>query len=543
MNILPITASCNVKKNFTNKHQTFSGNPFAKRDLPLVFHETKKLADKFMKGTSGCRGKYGKELTLDHLKMLGLGFAATISSQCAKPTVMLGGDKRLGTKEAMPMLTSLYRKMGVSVISPNTDAIPTPIHSYTCMAKGINGTLLTASHNPWTDVGMNFVTKDGTIAPTEVNQNYANRMLEFHKKGYYRENLVDGELTKVDMFPQYEKFMTETADIDWDMIRKSGISIHYDGLHGAGTEFVERLFAEKEIPLNIVNSTVKEGPNPTDANLPELKTAIKADKKPFKIGLANDGDADRFGLVDENGTFIHPNEVLLLLAHHLKYNKGRGGAIVKSHATTDLLSVFAENNGLQTIQTPVGFKYLGEEVLDAQKAKKPVLLAGEESGGMTFGEYLPEKDGIVAISLLAELVAKEQKPISKILANVKSDLGVASYSDNISKTISDSDKFAKIQENVSDLYAAAISGKKTIFDNYGLELNIPATIAHAQNIEHYKKGGDGVKFIFGEKSSLLIRKSGTEPKSRGTIEAIEKNAPEAKNIFEKLNAVFTEIMQ
>ena len=195
MNISPITVSGNVKKNVTNKQQSFSGNPLVARDLPLLFHETKKLADKFMKGTSGCRGKYGKELTLDHLKMLGLGFAGVIITQSARPTVMLGGDKRIGTQEAMPMLTALYRKMGVSVISPITDAIPTPIHSYTCMTEGINGTLLTASHNPWADVGMNFVTKDGTIAPTEVNQKYANRMLEFHKKGHYRENLADGELT------------------------------------------------------------------------------------------------------------------------------------------------------------------------------------------------------------------------------------------------------------------------------------------------------------------------------------------------------------
>ena len=543
MNISPITVSCNVKKNVTNKQQSFSGNPLVARKLPLLFHETKQLAEKFLQGTSGCRGKYGKELTLDHLKMLGLGFAATISSQCAKPSVMLGGDKRLGTQEAMPMLTALYRKMGVSVISPNTDAIPTPIHSYTCMTEGINGTLLTASHNPWADVGMNFVTKEGAIAPTAVNQNYANRMLEFHKKGYYRENLADGGLTKVDMFPKYEEFMTGVADINWDMIRNSGISIHYDGLHGAGTEFVERLFAEKEIPINIVNSTVKEGPNPTSENLPELKAAVKADKSPLKIGLANDGDADRFGLVDENGTFIHPNEVLLLLAYHLKNNKGRSGAIIKSHATTDLLSVFAENNGLKIINTAVGFKNLAEKALEEQKAGKPVTLAGEESGGMTFGEYLPEKDGIVAISLLAELVAKEKRPISKILAEIRTSLGVECYADNISKKIEDPDKFAQIQKNVSDLYNVAISGQPTIFDNYGLKLNIPATKAHAANIEQYKKGGDGVKFIFGDKSSLLIRKSGTEPKSRGIIEAIEKNEPEAKNIFEKLSAVFTEIMQ
>ena len=251
MNISPVN-SLQTSKIHQNSKPAFKGNPMVTRELPLLFHETKQLADKFLKGTSGCRGKYGSELSLKHLKMLGLGFAAVVCSQSARPTVMLGGDKRVGTKEAMPMLTGLYRKMGVSVISPNTDAIPTPIHSYTCMTKGINGTLLTASHNPWADVGMNFVTKDGTIAPTEVNQNYANRMLAFHEKGYYRESLADGGLTKVDMFPQYEKYMTETADIDWDMIRKSGVSIHYDGLHGAGTEFVQRLFAEKEkIHLNI----------------------------------------------------------------------------------------------------------------------------------------------------------------------------------------------------------------------------------------------------------------------------------------------------
>jgi phosphomannomutase len=232
------------------------------------------------------------------------------------------------------------------------------------------------------------------------------------------------------------------------------------------------------------------------------------------------------------------------MAHHLKNNKGRGGAIVKSHATTDLLGVFAENNGLQTIQTPVGFKYLGEEVLDAQKAKNPVLLAGEESGGMTFGEYLPEKDGIVAISLLAELVAKEQKPISKILADIKSDLGVASYSDNISKTINNPDKFAQIQENVKWIFDAETQGiKSAIFKKHGLDLNIEATKAHAATINEYKPGGDGVKFIFGDKSSLLIRKSGTEPKSRGIIEAIETNDVLAKERFERMKAAFTEIMQ
>lgn len=542
MNILPV-ATFAVRNNQANKQQSFSGNPFVRRDLPLMLHQTKGLADKFLKGTSGCRGEYGKELTLKHSLMLGLGFVKFVKDTQKKNLVMVGGDERSSSKEVVPALIDLYRKMGVSVIASETESVPTPLIAYTCMSRKILGTLETASHNPWKDLGQNFITAYGTIAPYEMNKQIAENMIDFNKQGFYRESLLCGDLTKVDIFPEYEKYMSRISNIDWDMIRKSGVSIHYDGLHGAGTQFVKRLFAEKDIPLNVVNSSVKEGPNPTDANLPELKNAVKNDKSILKLGLANDGDADRFGLVDENGTFIDANDVLLLLAHHLKNNKGKSGDIVKNHATTDLLTVFAENNGLKTIQTPVGFKFLGEEVLNAQRDGKPVLLAGEQSGGMTFGTYMPEKDGIVAISFLAELVAKEQKPISKILTNIKSDLGVVSCYDNISRTISDTDKFLQIQDNVKSIYNAAVAGKKTIFDYFGLELNIPATKKHARIIEKYKDGGDGVKFIFGEKSSLLIRKSGTEPKSRGIIEAIEKNAPEANNIFNRMKSVFNEIMK
>ena len=188
---------------------------------------------------------------------------------------------------------------------------------------------------------------------------------------------------------------------------------------------VPRLLKDFEIPFEEVVSGGQEGPNPVAKNLTLLSEKVASSDAAMKIGLANDGDADRFGVVDEKGNFVDANEVILLTAYHLAKNKGLEGA---NQATSTQVDALAEKFNLQSMRTPVGFKFIGEEIIDLRKDGKDILVAGEESGGLTVQGHIPEKDGIIAIMLMADLVATEKKPLSQILADAKAFSGKISSS-------------------------------------------------------------------------------------------------------------------
>ena len=499
--------------------------------IKVPVQKAKFVANSLSTSTSGHRAPYLSEnFTKDIVKLITLGVAkfATYNAKDAKaPTVLIGGDTRQATRESLPLIKDTLLKQGVNVIEIEKP-VPTPLLALAAKEKDVDlAVLMTASHNPWNDGGFNLVTKAGAIAPAEVTQEVAKYMVGFAESGFAIENEKPvGKTIKFDPFEMYKEAIDQSGLVNWKNIKDSGLTVYYDGLKGTGEYVVPRLRKANGIKYNEIKSEGQKGPNPTDENLTLLKSEIAKSNNPLRIGLANDGDADRFGIVDEKGNFINANDVILLTGYHLAKNKGKSGAVIRSQATSMQLDQLADNYGLQKFETPVGFKYIAEDILDLRKEGKDILVAGEESGGLTVNSHIPEKDGIIAISLMMDLVATEKKPISEILKNVKNELGVFYSINNFSKRMTDESAKNAIMAKVENTYNEAMNGKVDFGTAHKIDAKKTADLR--ASMENYRKGGDGYKFILTDGSSVLMRKSGTEPLVKCYIEATGKDANAAK---------------
>lgn len=516
----------------------------------------KKAALSLVSSTSGHRAIYGTSLfNRDLMKLFAAGVGEWVRNhplkdKSKKPTVMIGGDTRQATKECMQDMKDVLLSQGINV-RINKQPIPTPLHALYAKENkdDVNlSILLTASHNPWEYGGVNLVTKDGAIAGSDVTQDVANEIIDISEKGGYSVNTEDqgSEITvDEDAYQLYKTKIEQSGLIDFEKIKESGIEINYDSLDGTGGYVLPRLFEEKEIPLNSFSPEGREleGPNPEAKNLIPLMKKVANSKAKLAIGIANDGDADRFGVIDKDGSFISPNDVILLAAYHLNKNKGKQGPIVKSQTTSTLLDTFAKARGLETHTTPVGFKYVGEDIIDIRKNGSDILIAGEESGGLTVPNHIPEKDGIIAVMLLTDLMATEQKPLSQILKEMKEEMGVHFEASSFSKTLDDDKKKEEIINKMDALYTNAVDTGENHFTE-GFDIDVERTKAHRDAMMAYSGKPDGVKLFFENGSSVLVRKSGTEPKVRGYVEAYGENDTKAlENMQTLTNILLNEIMQ
>ena len=496
------------------------------------------VANSLSTSTSGHRATYGSEVfNKEVVQLMTLGvakYAKEVAKEKGKdPLVLIGGDTRQASKESLGLIKDTLVDQGVNVLLIEKP-VPTPLHALATRENDIDvSILLTASHNPWSDGGFNLVTKEAAIAPPSVTKKVSENIVQIAKEGSFTVNNQNkGKVVKDFPYEMYKDTLNSYDLIDWKKIADSKISIHYDSLKGTGENVFPRLLKDYKIPLNDVNSGKKEGPNPTGANLVELKQELIKDDSKLKIGLANDGDADRFGIIDENGDFIEPNDVILLTAYHLSKNKGKTGHIIRSQATSSQIDIFAKNNGLDVIQTPVGFKFIGEDIIDLRKEGDDILVAGEESGGLTINNHIPEKDGIIALLLMTDLLATEQKGLSEILKTIKKDLNTEFRADSFSKKLEKEEDKAVIMDRMKNIYNEAVKGNNDFGSSY--KIDIEKTEANQKSMEHYKKGGDGVKLYLTDGSSVLVRKSGTEPKVKAYIEVANDDPKIADNTVSEL---------
>lgn len=526
---------------------TFSAKPKTQK-IDVDVETAKTVAKALSTSTSGYRAEYGTEkFNKKIVEAITVGVAdyainaAKILNQ--KPVVMVGGDTRQATKEMIPVICDVLSKKGIEVIKADKPT-PTPVFAQAAQDKNLPvSILMTASHNPWADGGYNLVTNEGAIAPPAVTEQVAKYIVAAAEKGDFevKSKKDKGKILKEDLYVQYAKDLDKLKqiNINWGGIKKANIQIYYDGLKGTGSNVFPRLMKEHGIKIEEINSGKKKGPNPTAANLVELSEKVRADKSPLVVGLANDGDADRFGVIDEKGNFLTPNDVILLTAYHLSKNKGINGAIVRSQATTGSLDVFAANKDIKVLQTPVGFKYIAEDILKERANAKDILVAGEESGGLTVTEHIPEKDGILAITLMLDLVASEKKPLSEILKDVKSNMPVQINNIASDKTYKPGEKdkvMAKVDEFYKSTTFSPMNGQH-FSENFIIDAE--KTLENEEIMKTYKKGGDGYKFYMMDGSSVLIRKSGTEDKIKEYIEVISDKALPQHQVIERVNELKT----
>lgn len=527
---------------------SFSGNTLTKQTLNIDLDTAEFVTNSLSTSTSGHRATYGTKIfDKNVVTMFTLGVADYAKEKAKekgkKPVVIIGGDTRIATRESLPLISETLRKQGVDVLYIEKP-VPTPLLAYATKKYGIDvGILMTASHNPWSDGGYNFVTDEGAIAPAAVTKKIADYALNYAKIGHYFED--NQSTAKVETIFPYEEY-TQKLDslnlINWDKIKESGISITYDPLRGTGANVLPRLLNEHGIKANIIDSGEKEGPNPIAGNLKELKEALLNDESPLKGAITTDGDADRFGMLDEKGNFVSPNDVILLAAYHLAKNKGLHGAIVRSQATSSLLDKLADKYELEHVETPVGFKYIGDVILKHEEAGNPILIAGEESGGLTIQGHIPEKDGILADLLILDLIATEGKPLSQILSDIKKEIGSSVVTKTIEKKVSSNEEANAIMNKIYVIRRNAnLSNNPPPFST-GIFIDSTATTLQALNMRNFKEGGDGVKLIFTDGSSILVRKSGTEPKIKAYVETMGSTPEEIENksnaLYEAVSSIF-----
>ena len=338
--------------------------------------------------------------------------------------------------------------------------------------------MFTASHNPPEYLGIKFIPDYAGPATSDITDEIvANLGVEFKKFG-------TGKILKYDFCPAYFEHIGKI--IDFNKIRTLKSHIIFDGLYAASIGYFDKLLDFEGISFEALHMHHDPNfgggmPEPKPKFLQELIADVK--KYDNAIGLANDGDSDRFGVINEKGEYVSPNEIIAILLLHLKKNKNYEGALVKTVGASLLLDKVAEKLGVDVIETAVGFKHVGE----AMRRYNPII-GGEESGGLSIQGHIPEKDGILANLLILEAMAYENKSLVQLQEELYNFVGCKFYNDRIDKKLTNTAEIAPILEEYKS--------KKAVRDYPVKRIDTK----------------DGVKLYLSDETSwILIRPSGTEP--------------------------------
>ncbi|MEW6697932.1 MAG: phosphoglucomutase/phosphomannomutase family protein [Bacillota bacterium] len=473
------------------------------------------MTHKISFGTDGWRGIIAKDFTFDNVRLVARAVAAYINEQgIGKRGLVVGRDNRFLAEEFAEAVAEEFTQQGIPVFLC-CGATPTPVTAYSIKIHGAAGAvMLTASHNPPPYNGFKFIPEyAGPALPhitKKIEENIAKLQAgepcDFYElvppEGRYGRLLEEEQpkactRTEHDPFDEYVKHIASVVDLQ--TIGKAGLKVVIDPMYGAGIGYLEHILGEAGVLLEVFHNQrdpLFGGtlPEPTGKSLEELKSRVTAGGA--HLGLALDGDADRFGIIDANGRYITPNQFLPMLYYHLLTVKGWRGPVARTVATTHLLDRMAAKYGQPVYESPVGFKYIGQNMLE-----KGCILGGEESGGLSIQGHIPEKDGILAGLLAAEMVAHHGKSLTEILQQVYAEFGQL-YSERLDMHTTPEQK-AEILEKLKDFAPQELSGQ-------------PVT---------EKITLDGTKLVLADGAWVLIRPSGTEPLFRVYVEA---NSPEQK---------------
>ena len=436
-------------------------------------------------GTDGWRAVVAREFTFVNLSRMARATAAWLRhSGQVRPKIVLGYDGRfMGSAFAGHVAQELVKE-GAHVVlsSPMT---PTPAISWATQAFGAQaGIVITASHNPAEYNGFKIKASFGGPATVEMIAAVEQEVLPIDPTHKARGG---GELEEADITSAYLAYLESKFDLA--AMKQCGLRVAHDAMFGAGQGLFSRLLgAESVHELHSVFNPGFDGlaPEPIERNLAELRHDVPAFG--LDIGIANDGDADRIGVVDEKGRMVTSHMVLALLARYLHIDCGLSGAIVRTFATSAILEKMGDRWGLPVETLPIGFKYIAPRFLEM-----PVLIGGEESGGIAVAGHICERDGIYVGLLLLDMLRQSKQPLSAQVDALFSEFGPHAYH----------------REDVRT------SRQKAIVERFSQGWAL-STIAGCpvNGIDRL----DGVKHLMAD-GWLLVRASGTEPVLRIYAEA------------------------
>jgi phosphoglucomutase len=453
-------------------------------------------------GTSGWRGLISRDFTFENVRIATQGIAEYLNEELKKkdspihgrkPVVIIGHDTRFLGHEFSLAAAEVLEAAGLTPVLCERDA-PTPVIAYTIRKrKAIGGINMTASHNPAEYQGLKFSTWNGAPAIPEVTKPIEERIKKLVDSKWSFKSAVVGTFKCKTIDPQPDYFKQIKKLIDFKVIKNAKLKVAVELMYGTGRGYLDCLLEDeggaKVTRFHNELNPLFGGhhPEPNAEGMESVSAFVRSGKA--QIGLGLDGDADRFGIVDKDGTWLTPNQILALALYHLKKNRRWSGAVVRTVPTSHQVDAVAGLLGVKVHETPVGFKYIG-----ALMESEPIIVGGEESGGLSVQGHVPEKDGILACLLMAELVATERKSLGRILQELERSTG-AFFSDRINVAIPPDKKEALLKKLAAGL------------DNVG-----------PFKVEKFITT-DGYKFLLPKGEWVAFRASGTEPLIRCYIEA------------------------
>jgi phosphoglucomutase len=441
-------------------------------------------------GTSGWRAIISDEFTFENVRIASQAIATYIKEKNEESRgLIVGYDTRFLSEKFAETAAEVLATNGIRVWLTSRDT-PTPaLASEIRFRKVAGGINLTASHNPPEYNGIKFSPESGGPAPPEITgriEEIANQLLQSKtpiNSIPFNESLKKKLIEYLDIRPRYLQELR--TKINFQTIHDAKLKIVVDVLYGTGRDYLDTLLKEAGVELEVLHNWRdpyfgNSAPEPSEEHLGVLIQKVKESKA--NLGLATDGDADRFGIIDSDGTYITPNQVICLLFLHLIESRGWKGSVVRTVATTHLIDAIAQKHGIPVHETPVGFKYIGEWM-----EKEKVIIGGEESGGLSILGHVPEKDGIIACLLIAEMVAQREETIRETLAHIAKTYGTY-YTDRVDLRLTP-EKKEKIWHELNHHVHNSFAGIKVLETKFI----------------------DGVGWKLEDGSFILIRPSGTEP--------------------------------
>ena len=428
-------------------------------------------------GTDGWRAILDKDFTEENVKRTTLAIGKYVADNFgfSKP-IIVGYDPRKMADEYSLFCAEILKDKGFTVFY-SSRVVPTPVLAYNALVKNACAIMFTASHNPPEYLGMKFIPDYAGPATAEITDEIVSNLDKDYEK-----SANSGVLHKVDLAPKYYEHLNSL--IDFEVFKNLKTNIIFDGLYSASIGYFDEILKNKGIKfdsMHMFHDTNFGGgmPDPKPRFLKELIEKIKNSKN--TIGLANDGDADRFGVVNENGEYVSPNEIIAILLKHL-IERGFEGAVVKTVGSSLLIDCVAKKLGVEVIETAVGFKHVGEAM-----RKNKVIIGGEESGGLSILGHIPEKDGLVANLLILEAMATSGKSLVELQKELYDLAGAKFYTDRIDLKLDNQEEIKPILVKAKEIKEIG-EYKVTSIDTK-----------------------DGVKLMLGDKTKILVRPSGTEP--------------------------------
>lgn len=458
-------------------------------------------------GTGGWRAIIGDEFTKSNIQLLAQGLTDKMQAEgVADKGIVMGYDRRFLSKEAMQWAGVVFATAGIKAYLINQSG-PTPLIMYYVMQHEFPyGMMITASHNPAVYNGVKVFTyggRDADETQTQEIEHYIEKILmghavdsiETHREMY---NDPNGQLEKYidydaakrqglieEIYPLNEYLDNILAAIDVNAIRQASFRIAIDPMYGVSETSLTMIFHTARcevVTINERHDTLFGGklPSPSAATLHALQNCVL--DKHCDIGIATDGDADRIGIIDDTGRFLHPNDILVLLYYYLVKYKGWTGPAVRNIATTHMLDRVAEKFGQKCYEVPVGFKHISAKMNEVD-----AVIGGESSGGLTVRGHIKGKDGIYAAALLVEMMARVGRKLSEINQDIVDECG----------TIYMEERDYKFSQEKKDAIQQMIMADK----------RLPELPFEVDRVSYL----DGCKVYFVNSGWVVCRFSGTEP--------------------------------